>query len=140
MLLDSYGERLSPKDVDHHHVFARSTAKGKGAKVREFINQEGLLVPIVRDVHTELHRRLEFPLLPTVSLIHRVNMAIQDLRYENPYDRFIAITETFERFGDKCVNSDHREQSARIADNLQRQAEFILLGQVQVIESEEYND
>lgn len=137
MWIDNWGNHLKDSDVDRHHVFARSTAKGRGGKTRQFINQDGLLLPMVKEPHRELHRRLEFPLLPTVSMIYRINMCIENLQGENPYDRFIGITEQIERIADKCPNSDHREQAERIADNLQRQAPFILLGQVKKIEVEE---
>jgi hypothetical protein len=65
-----------------------------------------------------------------------MNSFISGVESQNPYDRFIAITGEFERIAEECPNTSHREQSKYIADNLQRQSEFILLGQVQIIKQE----
>ncbi len=131
-----HGLTLDKSKVNKHHVFSRCTAKGKGPIVRKFINQHGLLLPMVKETHQELHAHLEFPPLPSLTLLHRINQAIQDLPPQNPYDRFISITQEFEDLAD-CPNTSHREQSKWIVDNLQRQAEYILLGQVKIIRIED---
>lgn len=131
---DVYGQRIEAKQFNNHHVFARCTVKGKGGVFRHFINQRGLVLPMVKTVHEELHSRLEFPPVPSLSLIHRINSFTSGLDDQNPYERFIAITGEFERIAEDCPNSSHREQSKRIADNLERQAEFILLGQIQPLQ------
>lgn len=134
---DIFGNKLEKSDWNSHHVFARCTAKGKGTIFRNFINQHGLLLPMVKETHQELHAALEFPPLPSITLLHRVKQAVQDLPPQNPYDRFISITGEFESIADDCPNTSHREQSKWIVDNLQRQAEYILIGQVKVIEIED---
>lgn len=134
---DIFGNQLKDSEWNKHHVFARCTAKGKGQSTRKFINQHGLLVPIDKEAHTKLHQSVEFPLIPTPSLIHRINMYISNLPEQNPYDRFISIARKFEDLAGRCPNSDHRSQAERIADNLQRQAPFILLGQVKLTEVKE---
>ena len=133
---DVFGQPIEKSKQNAHHVFARCTVKGKGGVFRHFINQRGLVLPMVKTIHNELHARLEFPPVPSLTLIHRMNSFISGVESQNPYDRFVAITGEFERIAEECPNSSHREQSKYIADNLQRQSEFILLGQVQIIKQE----
>jgi hypothetical protein len=62
---------------------------------------------------------------------------MNDLDTQNPYDRFIAVTDHIVDIAETTGNTSHREQCERIADNLTRQAPFILEGQVQIIQQEQ---
>lgn len=129
---DVYGQRIEAKQFNNHHVFARCTVKGKGGVFRHFINQRGLVLPMVRELHKELHRRVDFPLIPSPSLIYRINGFVSDIDTDNPYDRFLAITDHITHIAETTGNTSHREQCERIAENLTRQSVYILEGQVQI--------
>lgn len=133
---DVYGEPLDESDFNKHHIFARCTAKGKGKKAHDFINQRGLVLPMVVGVHKELHANVDFPPLPSITLIHRMSEITGYMRESNPYERFIQIADHFDSLARNCPNTDHRRQCERIADNLAQQAPFVLLGQVQIIQQE----
>lgn len=129
---DIHGIQHPKAHINKHHTFFRHTVKGKGGIYRRFIDQHGLCIPIMVSEHRALHQEVDAPPVPSASLIHRIGMYVSNLPSQNPYDRFISITEFLEQVSDKCPNSDHRSQAGYIADNLQRQAPFILEGQVQI--------
>ena len=137
LYLDIEGNQLPRSEWDKHHVFPRCRAKGMGGKVHQFINQRGLVLPMVRSVHTELQKQVDFPLIPTPSLIYRINGFMSDLDTQNPYDRFIAVTDHITHLAETTGNTSHREQCERIADNLTRQSIWILEGQVTIKPLEE---
>lgn len=129
---DVYGQPHPKSEINCHHVFFRRTAKGKGGNVRQFINQRGLVLPMLKGIHVELHNEVEAPPLPTASLMHRMNQSFGYMRESNPYARFVDMAEYIESLSRRCPNSDHRYQAGQIAENLAQQAPFILLGQVQI--------
>lgn len=137
LYLDIEGNQLTSSEWDKHHVFPRCKAKGMGGKVHQFINQRGLVLPMVRTIHTELHKQVDFPLIPSPSLIYRINGFMSDLDTQNPYDRFIAVTDHITHLAETTGNTGHREQCERIADNLTRQSVYILESQVTIKPLEE---
>lgn len=131
---DIDGNPLRNKEWNHHHPFYRWTAKGKGGLFRNFVDL--MKVPMVVEPHNALHRETGAPLLPSASLIHRIKQV--DLP-DSPYSRLISVTEFLENVAENSQNSDHRQQSERIVENLHEQLLFILEGQVRVVEiSNEY--
>lgn len=132
LYLDIEGNQLKQGGWNKHHVFPRCRAKGMGGKVHQFINQRGLVLPMVRTIHTELHKQVDFPPIPSPSLIYRINGFMSDLDTQNPYDRFLALTEHITHVAETTGNTSHREQCERIAENLAQQSVFILEGQVQI--------
>lgn len=130
---DVYGDEHTRSEWNDHHVFARCTAKGKGRFAREFINQRGLVLPILKPIHVELHRELEFPPLPSPSLMHRINDAMDFRHSGHIYDRYLEYVDQFDSIAKHSGNTDHRRQAGRIAENLAQQSVFILAGQVRAI-------
>lgn len=140
MYTDIQGNPLERNEWNHHHVHDRSTAKGKSGEVRRFIGRCGLLLPIVKVEHfkiNELTNRYGKPLLPSVSLIYRINQHADNLPEEmNPYDTFLAISDFMHTVAERCPNSDHRYQAGRIAENYEMQTPHILAGMVLIQEME----
>ena len=127
-MTDVYGRELKRNEWNIHHPFFRWTAKGKGGVFRSFV--ELTKVPMVVEPHKALHLELEAPLLPSLTLIHRIRSHTNELPDNNPYNRIISITEFLEDVAVRCPNSDHRRQAGQIVPNLQQQLTHILEGQV----------
>jgi hypothetical protein len=125
---DIDGRQLKKGEYNTHHPFFRWTAKGKGGVFRSFIDH--MTVPMTIEPHKALHAELEAPLLPSLTLIHRIRSYTSGLPDNNPYNRIISVTEFLEETAERCPNSDHRRQAEQIVPNLQQQLPFILLGQV----------
>lgn len=128
LITDIDGRQLKKGEYNTHHPFFRWTAKGKGGVFRSFIDH--MTVPMTIEPHKALHAELEAPLLPSLTLIHRIRSYTSSLPDNNPYNRIISVTEFLEETAERCPNSDHRRQAEQIAPNLQQQLPFILLGQV----------
>lgn len=134
---DVYGESHPKSDINCHHVFFRRTAKGRGGNVRQFINQRGLVLPMLKGVHVELHNTVDAPVLPSTSLMFRLNQSFGHMDEANPYARFVDMAEYISALSHRCPNSDHRYQAGQIAENLAQQAPFILAGQIHITPIEE---
>jgi hypothetical protein len=132
-----HGETLTHAQWNKHHVFPRCRAKGMGGKVHQFINQRGLVLPMVKGIHVELHKKVDFPPIPSLTLVYRINGFMSDLDTQNPYDRFLALTEHITHVAETTGNTSHREQCERIAENLAQQSVFILEGQVTIVPLQE---
>lgn len=132
---DIDGRQLKRSEWNTHHPFFRWTAKGKGGIFRSFIDH--MTTPTTIEPHKALHAGIEAPLLPSLTLIHRIRSFTSDLPDNNPYNRIISVTEFLEDVAERCPNSDHRRQAEQIVPNLQQQLTFILEGQVLIVPLQE---
>ncbi len=134
--LDIEGNEHDKKDWDLHHAIPRCRAKSN--KARNFINQSGLVLPILRIYHNQgkeaLHSNVGLSPMPSVMLQHRINQFTEELHEPNVYDRFISIAGFIGDLAVTTGNSNIREQCERISNNFALQAPFILLGQIERVE------
>jgi len=134
--LDIEGNELDKSQWDEHHVIPQCKAKNR--KARDFINQRGLVLPVLRVCHNEgkeaLHNNVGFPPMPSVMLRHRINQYTDQLHEPNVYDRFIGIAEFVGDLAVTTGNTDIRKQCERLSANFAQQMPFILLGQIERVE------
>jgi hypothetical protein len=134
---DVEGELHRHKDVSKHHVFPR--CKAKGTPARHFINQAGLVLPLLNEYHNigeeALHNNVPLAPMPDSHLRHLINQYTSQDFEPNIYDRFIGIAGFITNLAETATNPQIGRQCERIATNLQRQAPFILLGQVELVET-----
>jgi hypothetical protein len=133
---DIEGELHRRKDISRHHVFPRCKAKGTAAK--HFINQAGLVLPMLNEFHNEgseaLHNNVPLPPMPDSRLRHLINQYTSQDFEPNIYDRFINIAGFITDLAETATNPQIGRQCERIANNLAQQTPFILLGQVELVE------
>jgi hypothetical protein len=135
MYQDVYGE-LHPKiEVNRHHVFAQSRAIGKVAT--SFINQRGLVIPMLKTWHNEgdtaLHNNVGLLSPPSARMIHRVNEFTADQPSQAVCDRLISIAGYIEDLAFYDGHTGLMREAYRITLNLHEQIPYILGGQVKLV-------
>ena len=130
----SDGEQIARHDWDTHHIFARSTMRGRNEKDWADL----FTVPMVKTYHNmgkaALHTNVELPPRPDKELMHRIRVNRYENATANPYDRFIQMSEFVHEVAETSPHEHTAWLAGRIADNLERQAPFILLGMVTIQE------
>lgn len=128
-------------EISSHHVFPRCQAHGNHQ--RQFINQHGLVLPMLDEWHNKneksLHKNVGFPPMPGAFLMYRINEFAKTYEERRIYDRFLGISEFI---ADLAINSGNDviiKQATRISENLQQQTPFILQGMVYPVIEERRN-
>ena len=131
--LDNDGNELRRCDWDTHHVYPRHHAKGNGEKA--WIDM--YTVPMVKKWHNlgkgALHSNVELCPLPTKDMQYRMRLQSYADESTDPYERFLHMNEYVHHIEDTTHDIRTKWVAHRIADNLERQSEFIILGQVTII-------
>ena len=132
--LDIDGNEHCKSEVSLHHVFPRSAMKGVGERRWADLHK----VPLLNTYHNmgslALHTNMELCPKPTKEMMHRIRMEHYRHQESNPYDRFIAVNEYVHHIAETEMDTHDRWLAGRIANNLERQAPFILLGMVTIQE------
>ena len=130
--LDVEGNRQLRSAWDEHHVFARQYAKN--GNDRQFINLEGLKVPLFRIWHNlgsnALHNNVANLRIPSRELRHVIRGNIQESAGENVYDRYVDMVGAVANVADYSANPAMRKEAGRVSRNLREQSFYILNGQV----------
>jgi len=130
--LDVDGHEHARSAWDIHHVFARCKMKGTGEKA--WANLEGLTVPIFKVYHNlgkgALHSNVELCPKPTKDMMYAIRRNLHENPSDSPYDKFLGVNELVHHMAETSLDEHTVWLSGRIADNLERQAPFILQGQV----------
>lgn len=122
------------KQTSRHHVFARSLAHG--SRMKQFINLIPLVPRIINENHFvgnpyAVHEHVEPLHPPRGFVVTSLRQVIHSLDHGG-YDGLIEFTDKVEHMSLTHGNKEIRKDCGRIADNLQRQMPYILLGQVEV--------
>ena len=132
--LNADGNEIPRNAFDTHHVFPRNYAKGNGEK--GWIDL--FKVPIVKTCHNlgkgSLHANVELCPLPDKDMQYRMRLQSYQDDATSPYDRFINMSEQVHDIAQTSHDRRTVWLAERIADNLERQAPYILQGMVEVIE------
>ena len=134
LYFDADGNEIQRSDFDVHHVFPRHYTRGKGE--RAWIDL--FRVPMVKRWHNlgkeSLHSNVELCPMPTKNMQHRMRLQSYADESTNPYDRFLHMNEYVHHIADTSRDIRTIWLANRIADNLERQAPYILQGMVEVVE------
>jgi len=130
--VDVDGNRHPASAVDVHHVFARQYARN--GNDRQFINLEGLKVPLFRVWHNlganALHNNVANLRIPSRELQHVIRGNLQESVGENVYDRYLDMVQVVANVADYSLNGAMRKEAGRVSRNLREQSFYILNGQV----------
>ena len=135
--LDTDGQLRPRSDFDYHHVVPQSASHGKGE--RDFINLEGLKMPLFKEWHnlgaTALHKNVGLCPMPGKELRHIIRSAIYEVQDVGVYDRFLYANEIVHEVADYSHNTGLAKEAHRIGQNWEAQSKYILLGQVREAQS-----
>jgi len=134
LYLDVHGTDHRRNEWDFHHVVPR--CRLKGASEKEWANQVGLKVPVFKTFHnlgkTALHYNVPLAQRPNKEIMRIVRFNLYENPSENPYDRFIGVTETVHAIAETSSDPHTSWLAGRLAENLRLQAPYILEGQVKI--------
>ena len=123
-----YGRFIPESEVSNHHINWRrkdyKTALDKAYR-------SNLILPLHNKIHTELHRELYPPPKPSKELMTMV----LDFKTESeqPYERFLEITEFLGNIAMNSWNDERADEAGRIHENYLEQDVFISKGYVRPV-------
>lgn len=136
LYLDTNGDVQPRKAWDYHHVIARSSARSKGQ--RQFVNQEGLLLPLFRIWHnvgkTAIHPNVPLAKVPDVRLARVITKTLLGNTEDNVYDRFIEVADVVKDIAEHSSDVAFSKDAKRLSRNFDMQMPYILSGQVRTID------
>lgn len=132
--LDVDGNEHCRKEWDVHHVFPKHLAKGHGEKAWIDLYKLPMFKPYHNLGKESLHANVELCPMPTKEMQYRMRMNLYADDSESPYDKFLHMNELVHYIGETSLDTRTVWVAERIADNLERQAPYILNGMVQVVE------
>lgn len=136
LYLDTNGDVQPRKAWDYHHIIARSSARSKGQ--RNFVNQEGLVVPLFRIWHnvgaTALHNNVPLAKVPDVRLARVITKTLLGNTEDNVYDRFIEVADVVKDIAEHSSDVAFSKDAKRLSRSFDMQMPYILSGQVRSIE------
>ena len=136
LYLDTNGDVQPRKAWDYHHIIARSSARSKGQ--RNFVNQEGLVVPLFRVWHnvgkTAIHANVPLARVPDMRLARVITHTLQENREDNVYDRFIDVADVVKNLAEHSTDVALGRDARRLSRNFDMQMPYILSGQVRTID------
>lgn len=131
-----HGTLASKRAVNRHHVMFESN-RYTDSFGRAYRNLSGLVLPMLVEVHNDLHANVLPPIKPCKLLMVDIIQTSNRLPDMPLYDRFKALSERFEHLSHVSNHVNINYQSGRILDNLRQQDEYISKGiVVPVIELE----
>ena len=129
---DVEGRERVRADWNRHHVFARTMMRGIGEK--QWSGLSGILLPIYREFHNEgsssLHANVPHCPKPLPTLQHTIRLNLYEHAAEGVYDRFIHVVGAVEDVAEHTSSPALGKNAEGVLANLERQAPFILAGQV----------
>ena len=144
--LDIEGNEHGRKEWDMHHPYNRGAMKGRGEK--EWADM--FTLPMLKVWHNlgknALHSCIPLCPKPNKELmcllrqnryqqIEADKVAVaQGLQPATPYDNFIDMNLYVHQIAETTENSGLQRVAWRVANNLEMQSEFILLGQIERVE------
>lgn len=134
--VDTEGVLQPRKAWDYHHIIARSSACSKGQ--RNFVNQEGLVVPMFRIWHnlgkTALHPNVPLARVPGMRLAREITHTLVNSIGENVYDRFIEVADVVKEIAETSEDVALSRDARRLSRNFDMQMPYILEGQVRTVD------
>jgi hypothetical protein len=135
LYLDTNGDTQPRNAWDYHHVIPRSKAKSKGQ--RNFINQEGLKLPIFRIWHnlgaTALHNNVGLAPMPGMRLARVITHTLLENQDSNVYDRFIEVADVVKGITEHSDELAFSKDAGRLSRSFDQQMPYILNGMVRDI-------
>lgn len=124
------GSYVSKRAVNRHHVMFES-GRYADSYGKAFRNLNGFVLPMLVEVHNDLHANVYQPIKPCKLLMVDIIQAERELpRDISTYERFKALSERFYHLSATSANSRISNESGRIYDNLMQQDHFISMGVV----------
>ena len=132
LYLDTNGDKQPRKAWDYHHTLPRSKATTRGQK--NFINQEGLIVPLFRVWHnvgdTALHNNVGLAPMPDIQLARVITRTLIESSGGNVYDRFIEVAQVVKDIAENSSDYSLNRDAKKLSRNFDSQMPYILNGQV----------
>lgn len=122
-----HGSHVSKRAVNRHHVMFESN-RYTDSFGRAYRNLSGLVLPMLVEVHNELHAEVLPPIKPCKLLMVDIIQTAQRLPDMPVYDQFQAFSNRFYQLSQTNSHTRINYEAGRIHDNLQQQNEFIAQG------------
>lgn len=122
-----HGSHVSKRAVNRHHVMFESN-RYTDSFGRAYRNLSGLVLPMLVEVHNELHAEVLPPIKPCKLLMVDIIQTGGRLPQMTTYERFQALSERFYHLSTTSMHTAMNYQAGRIYDNLLEQDKFISQG------------
>lgn len=128
------GRVLYKPEVSLHHVaFERRNYKTRLECL--YRSMGGMILPLSNVAHVELHKNVPPPPKPNPDLMQDIYHYARRSEYVDQYDVFDQVREYVGLVAENNRNEQHREDAARLFDNLNQQAAFINIGRLSVLQA-----
>jgi hypothetical protein len=133
---DIEGELHPKSETSRHHIIAKSLTGG--GFMRKFINQALLTPRMLNDYHfpgpeEALHTNVELLRPPPTFVAHSLQEVIDNIDSGRHYDRLIEFVDRVDQLSTSSSNGIMRRECGRLAEGMELQMPYILIGQVEVI-------
>lgn len=123
------GSYVSKRAVNRHHTMFESN-RYRDSYSRAYRCLSGLVLPMLIEVHNDLHANVMPPIKPGRLLMVDIIQTANRLPNMTTYDQFQALSERFYQLSVGSTHTGIKLESGRIYENLMEQNEYITKGMV----------
>lgn len=130
-----YGREVPPSTVDNHHaIFYRRWYKTPHEKL--YRGLAGLVLPIHRPIHNQLHAEVPPPPKPSREFMLQIVDHSQDIDDSRPYQRFLEIVKFVGDVANTAWSDERVDEASRLYENLNYQDNYLKQGVLTRVDDE----
>lgn len=127
--LSSDGRQLRRHEFNNHHCFFNAKWYRPGEEQR-FRNMGGLVLPMLKSAHDDLHANIQPPPKPSKQLREQIAEFTCGTYEADEYAQFYRIAHFIGDVANSSWSPERADEAFHIHENLMEQSEYIEIGRV----------